>query len=135
MNAIGLVLILAGWYQAADLAPRTANQPIRTSLTWFCVSLAGLLIAGVANAMWLLRIFVAIGPVRDVDVVPGPRVSPVAVQARGTSRGNTGLLVSGDGMSRYHRADCALAAGKRTSVAGRAAHERAGRAACAVCDP
>jgi hypothetical protein len=38
-------------------------------------------------------------------------------------------------MSFFHRADCLLMAGKEVRVAGRADHERAGRAACEVCRP
>ena len=46
-----------------------------------------------------------------------------------------GRLVAGADMTRFHRADCPLVAGKRVSAAGREAHVRAGRGACGVCLP
>jgi hypothetical protein len=49
-------------------------------------------------------------------------------------------LVGGEGLTHFHRADCAMAAGRdwpELDRAGheRAGHERAGRTACGVCKP
>jgi hypothetical protein len=57
----------------------------------------------------------------EVDVVTAPASSVV--------------LVGGEGLTHFHRADCVMAAGRDWPDLDRAAHERAGRTACGVCTP
>jgi hypothetical protein len=46
------------------------------------------------------------------------------------------VFLAGAGMERYHRPDCALAAGRTGwTTATRQEHEAAGRRACGVCRP
>jgi hypothetical protein len=129
-NGLGLLLALVGWWQAAG------SGSVRSGLAWLNLSLAGLVVAGVANGLWLLRGRQAItlgrvsvlGQPRPVDVSAG--VSPFGPSENGHAR-----LVAAVGLSRFHRPGCALVAVKEVRVASRVAHERAGRFACEVCEP
>jgi hypothetical protein len=56
--------------------------------------------------------------------------APVVPQQRGASP-----LVGGEGLTHFHRSDCAMAAERGWSVADRAVHIREGRSACGVCKP
>jgi hypothetical protein len=46
-----------------------------------------------------------------------------------------GALVGGPGLLHFHRADCAMAAGRGWAAASAVNHGRAGRTACGVCRP
>src|SRR5947199_77054 len=64
---------------------------------------------------------------------PARRAAANGVTAGRASRPDA--LVAAPNMTRYHRRACPLAAGKTVRPATRAAHERAGRRPCGVCQP
>jgi hypothetical protein len=44
-------------------------------------------------------------------------------------------LVAGEGLTHFHRSDCAMAADRNWPVLDRVVHERAGRLPCGACRP
>jgi len=132
-NAVGLILAIAGWYNAAG-----SDQP-RTQLTWIEVGVAGFAIATVGNGMWVLRGRRALGTAaRELF---GPDLSELLPPARTVATitpTEPDVLVSAPGTIRYHRPECVLLRGHVHSALdrrARSAHERTGRRACEVCQP
>jgi hypothetical protein len=124
-NAVGLVMLLAAWYQTAGVGQ------MRTALTWLCLGMAGLITAAVANGLWLLRGLRAIG-LAGADVIsPRSTATPALSSLPDSGAG----FVSGPQMSHYHRPACPLVIGRELTVAARAAHEGAGLSPCGVCEP
>jgi len=124
-NAVGFVLIAAGWWQLADLGI------VRDQLAWFVVGLAGLGVAGVTNGIWLLRGQRAVTAARQqmVDGLRARREAAAPVATNGSG------YVAAPATARYHRSDCALVSGRAVEAAGRARHEAAGRRPCEACRP
>jgi hypothetical protein len=125
-NAVGLGLIVSGWYRGGG----TGDVP--TQLAWLNVALAGVVIAGIGDMLWLLRgrreVILARSmflPYRD----DRRRSEPV------TTNGHEAPLVSGPRMTLYHRSDCILMQGKEPHMASRVRHESAGLGRCEVCEP
>ena len=134
--AVGGIVIAAAWYVCAGEAS-FAQQigPINAAV-------AGLLLSGVGNTAWLLKGRRVLGERRHA-------LLPDVLVPVGTSVGDDGggdavdglepqhaLFVAGDGMERYHRPTCPLAAGRQGWTAMTAdRHEAAGRRACGVCLP
>jgi hypothetical protein len=126
-NLVALASITGGWWAVSG--SRSASD--QHSL--FLVGLAGVLLAGAANGVWLGAGRKAIRTTRSAILSTPPE---------GALSGNPGVtdtsceaLVSGNGMSWYHRSGCPLASGKSVAPATRRAHEVAGRTPCAVCRP
>jgi len=125
-NAVGLALVVAGWWQLADLGV------VRDQLAWLMVSLAGLGVAGVTNGIWLLRGQRAVTAARtEMTGAVRARREAAAVPAAANGHG----LISAPSTARYHRAGCALVAGRPVEEGGRGAHEAAGRRPCEACCP
>src|SRR5437016_2674739 len=64
-NAFGLLMVFAGWYEASGVSK------VGAAIGWLDLSIGGLLVAGVANGIWLLRGRQAVMLAR-VSVLPGP---------------------------------------------------------------
>jgi hypothetical protein len=135
-NGIGIMLLIAGWWQASGLSAA------RDQLAWLNLSVLGLVVAGAANGMWLARVRRVVTLARGVALPFGPAapIEPVSLAgpALGSAASNghgAGQLVASSAMSFYHRATCALVAGKETQVASRGEHEQSGRLPCEVCWP
>jgi hypothetical protein len=138
---IGGIVIAVAWYICAGDA--TFSQQVGPA----DAAVAGLLVAGVGNATWLLKGRRALGERRRSllpDLPPREAASTEVADEAAPSRTTDetpavtepGLLVAGEGMQRYHRADCALAAGRTEwTAASRVEHESAGRRPCGVCRP
>jgi hypothetical protein len=136
---LGGIAVAVSWYVCAGEA--TFSQQIGPA----DAAVAGLLLAGIGNAAWLLKGRRAIGERRrlllpDVTADPGVRrVVPVPVRADDllpNAADPTALLVAGEGMERFHRPGCALTRGRSGFVEmTRHEHERAGRRPCGVCRP
>lgn len=128
----GGALIALGWIGASG------TRVVSDQLSWAIASIAGLGLAALGQGIWIMsgrrtlgRGFVAVLPApshrNDHPAVPaGPSAEPF----------NDGALVVVEGrVGLYHRRACAFVQGKLTSSADRAAHERAGRTPCEVCQP
>jgi hypothetical protein len=133
VNIAGITLVTTGWWMASGL-----SHP-GPQIAWVNVSLLGLLVAGAANGVWLAQGRRAVTLARAA-VLPAPRrdEGPTRSTAAAATRAadlNVGALVTGPGMTRYHRASCALVAGKAIIPADSGAHQAAGLDACEVCRP
>ena len=128
----GGALIALGWVGASG------TRVISDQLPWLVTSIAGLGLAALGQGVWVLsgrrtlgRGFVAVLP------APSRRAGEPELEIDGRIEDpDDGALVAVDGrVGLYHRRACAFVRGKTTSPAQRAAHERAGRTPCEVCQP
>ncbi|MGP0032697.1 MAG: hypothetical protein ACLPVF_19610 [Acidimicrobiales bacterium] len=151
--ALGGIVVAVSWYVCAGYAS------FYRQIGPLDAAVAGVLLSGLGNVMWLLRGRRAVGERRRAllpDAIPdaigdsieaaisGPvgAVRKVSGDVGGaeprliTEKMETGeLFVSGEGLLRYHRPDCALAADRRWAGATRSEQEAAGRLPCGVCRP
>lgn len=125
-GAGGVVAMLVGWIQVS------ASTHVDKQVSWSALSLIGAVLvcagAGLAatsgERVFLLHLH-RLAAAFEVETA-GPAGS-VAAALPGDR------FVAAPSMSRYHRGDCPLAAGKPVAADSRAAHERAGRRPCGVC--
>jgi hypothetical protein len=115
-QAVALGAILGGWFTAAGQHSSSGVWP------WLGVCLAGLGLSTAANgaAFFAARRAIARRPLPRVSLT-GRRPTRAAVHDG---------LVSGAGMTLFHRPDCILVAGKNVVAA-----DRAGLQACGMCRP
>lgn len=130
-NAVALLLVAAGWVAVSGARSLPDQQ---NSIN---VGMAGVLVAGVANAVWLGTGRRSVRILRG-EVLPDPGAGAEAA-GREAPR-NMAVVASADlvtvpGTTRYHRPDCPMARGKTLTSARQADHERAGLMACEVCRP
>jgi len=139
----GATVIGVAWYVCAgDLSLKQQIGPTDAAV-------AGLLLSGLGNATWLLRGRRAVGE-RRRTLLPDPAAQVQRVrQARGSVPApvlppNSGaapviaaeVFLAGPDMERFHRPNCALAAGRSGwTTMTRQEHMAAGRKPCGVCDP
>lgn len=134
--AVGLVLWFLGWYSASD---KLVEGDQVAALN---VSAAGILLAGAGLVSWFLNGRRSIRSRRRVLIERRrAQLRPTqasAVAAPPTSlapRSSSPVLVAGPNLTRYHRADCPLAAARDWPASAREQHENAGRTACGACLP
>lgn len=141
-NAIGATCILANWWRAADTADLAAN------LSSAGLGIVGVVVAGLADGLWLLtargaiarrrvRLSARVGGWAAPLDTPALRVAAPA-EARPATRpapAATPGLIAVEGATLYHRPDCPLVSRKRTAVADRRSHEANGLRPCGVCEP
>jgi hypothetical protein len=141
---LGGIVVAVSWYVCAgDLKFSQQVGPTDAAI-------AGLLLAGIGNLGWLLHGRRALGE-RHRSLLPDVTVDLAQAATVGTRRrlGATSatitpvpsaavepLFVAGEGMERFHRPDCALAAGRADWTSrSRQEHVAAGRRPCGVCRP
>ena len=102
-------------------------------LYWIVGGILALLLAGAGWATWVL---IGSRALRDRQRAFVAEAAPL-VESASTPFVVDGvvLLVSGPGMTHYHRADCVFAQDRPVAAAKRAAHVRNGLAACRICAP
>ena len=126
LNTVGLVLVLAGWYAAAG------RLLFHDQVAGANVAVAGIIVAGAGNGLWLLTGRRALGLRRrtvagDIERHYRSRPRPVTEQAT--------TFVASRGMTRYHRPQCVFAAARPVVARHRQTHEAQGRTPCEVCRP
>jgi hypothetical protein len=136
-TGLGGIVIAVAWYVAAGEA--TFAQQVGP----LDAAVAGLLLSGVGNLAWLLHGRRALGERRRLllpdlaEATPDPQpvlVGPLSTPA--VARATDEVFLAGEGMDRFHRPGCALAAGRTGwTTATRRHHEEAGRRPCGVCRP
>ena len=119
----GVLLVFLAWYEVS------ASTRLASQVRWTNVGVAGVIVLGAGNLFWLLRGRRAAGQLkrRLLPLVAVPEEGPATVAAV--------RLVAGSAMTRFHRSDCPLVAGKSVKAVSEAAHRRAGRQPCGVCEP
>jgi hypothetical protein len=123
----GLGVLIAGCVGVA------AAAETRDQLSYLISGgILGLFLLGVGCTLWLSA------DLRDAwrkidalqsDLANGGRINEITLPE------TNGVLVTGDGMTLFHRPDCQLVTGKPVEVAPRSAHEGRGLQACGVCGP
>lgn len=136
-TGLGGIVIAVAWYIAAGEA--TFAQQVGP----VDAALAGLLLSGVGNLAWLLHGRRTLGERRRL-LLPDIVAATTSADAQAVVVGplSTGVasvdavFLAGEGMERFHRPECALAAGRTGWTTGtRREHEEAGRRPCGVCRP
>jgi hypothetical protein len=113
---------------------------MRDELAWLNLGVAGLAIAAMSNATWLLRGRESVSFGR-VALLPGAAaiaelVDPCDLYLRLEHREQSGAtFATGDRLARYHRPDCPFIAGRSVELDGRDVFERNGLLPCEVCEP
>jgi hypothetical protein len=124
LNAVGLGLVLLGWYIASG------RLLLHDQVTGANVAIAGIVVAGVGDAMWLL-----VGR-RTLGLRRRAMTTRIAASGRWVRPADTTTtLVAAKGITRYHRDDCPFAVGRRVFARRRETHEAQGRRPCGVCKP
>ena len=127
-NLVALVSMAGAWWAVSG--SRSASD--QHSL--LMVGLAGVVMAGVANGIWLGAGRMAILTARSA-ILPAPPEGAALDGVSGVTDIRAEPCFSGNGMSWYHRSGCLLSVGKSVASATRREHELAGRSPCAVCRP
>jgi hypothetical protein len=144
-NLLGVAVLLFAWYKSSQSA---APQQL---VEWAALGAFGVLIAGLANSVWLVRggqavrrrkqaVCDELWPLADVSTLAQPRTAsddqqsveplgdePVSVQGE--------ELVSLPNMRYFHQAGCDLVAGKAADPDTRRVMVRGGKQPCGVCRP
>ena len=125
-GAVGCAVAWTGVSAHAELGDQTG---------WIALGVAAFGVAVVGQSLWLRqgRRAVAAHAARVLGgaaaLAPaGPRGAPVTASA-------TEQLVAAEGLRRFHRSECPIAAGHGWSPLPRRTHEAAGRIACGICKP
>jgi hypothetical protein len=143
--ALGGIVVAVCWYVCAG-DTQFSQQVGPTD-----AAIAGLLLSGIGNLAWLLHGRRALGE-RRRSLLPDIAVDDLEYRTPVGTRRHVGpaspamnspastaedtVFVAGEGMERFHRPDCALAAGRTGwSALPRNEHELAGRKPCGVCRP
>ncbi len=124
---IGLVVFIVG---VALVGDKTTYDDQVSGIN---IAIVGAVVANAAGVCLLLagRRAVTARRVRVLGAVP----KVVAAEAEITAFASSNILVGGEGLTHFHRADCDMAVGRDWPAVDRVAHERAGRTACGVCRP
>lgn len=131
---VGLVLCTGSWYRAAD------QLTLDRQVAALNVAVIGTLVSTAGFALWFLRGRRAINVRRRALIARRralllPVATPTATPTL-APRSISPVLVGGEGLRRFHRADCPLAAGRADWLeASSLAHQAAGRSECGVCRP
>ena len=126
-NLVALAAMASAWWAVSG--SRSASD--QHSL--LMVGLAGVLMAGAANGVWLGAGRRSIRTARSA-ILPTPPEGVLGANS-GVTGTRSEALFSGNGMSWYHRSGCLLSVGKSVGPATRRDHELAGRSPCEVCRP
>jgi hypothetical protein len=126
--AVGGLLVIGLAWLGASSSVRVDSQ-----VRWADLGVVGLVALGAGNIAWILTGRRAVGELRrHVIATVGLRKSAVAAPVEAMA---DGVVVSGPGMSLYHRPDCLFVAGKRVQRASAPAFQRRGRRPCRACLP
>lgn len=129
--AVSALLLVGAWYAAAGESvwedQRTAMSVGIGAFVFFAFVSLNLLLAG-RRSIGLRRLRL-LGELAPVAAGAAPAAAVLS------SAPASDVLVGSSGLTRFHRADCPLAAGKDYPQASRSEHAAAGRMGCGVCRP
>ena len=131
---VGGVVVAVAWYLGAGQAS-DAHQvgPLDLAVGGKVV------VGGIANLMWLLRGWHAVGERRKALIARLPTEATSGAELGRDVDGTTrpiglGVLV-GEGLRYFHRPSCPLTVGRNWPPATLEEHLRAGRQPCGMCRP
>ena len=125
-NGVALAMIAVSWWGAGGATSTS------TALSWLYLAPGGVLVAGAANGIWLLRGRRAVGLERIALL---PRRRAVLSAPSGSAVPASSPLLATALMNHYHGPECPVVAGKRIRPLPVDAHRRAGRRPCGICRP
>jgi hypothetical protein len=129
VNLIGLVLIVAGWYVAHN-----TTEPARHLLATN-IAIGGLVIALIANAVWVLSGLREVGQLRRHLLDTHVAFSLAQQASVNSTAPDDEVLVATPEMTRYHRPGCPAVQGKHVQPASASRHADDGRRPCGICEP
>jgi hypothetical protein len=129
VNLTGLLLIVVAWIEVSG------QLTLRAQIPWVDVGVAGIIVAGAGNVLWMLTGRRAVGEMRRGLTVHLPAAGQATFEDDGLPRAASDQFVAGRRMSHYHRAECPLVEGKRVTLDSHEGHLSAARVACDVCIP
>ncbi|MDQ2651155.1 MAG: hypothetical protein M3Z03_16575 [Actinomycetota bacterium] len=126
-----VVVMLVGWWGVSGTARLSHQVP------WICVAVGGLILLGTGNSFWLLIGRRAVADRRrELLAAFAPFAADTGTATEVHLRnGAAPKPVAATGMGHYHRPTCQLVQGKATRAATVAAHAKAGRRPCGMCEP
>jgi hypothetical protein len=127
---LGFGLVAAGWFGTSG------EVEVRREVPWLNLGVTGVLLLSAGQTQWILAARKRVGE-RRVRLLPDGRPATVAVPAPARLSAVPALatVVATEAMTRYHRPDCQLVAGKPATSDRRETHEADGRTACTICQP
>jgi hypothetical protein len=129
VNVIGLVLIVVGWYVSHN-----TTEPSRHLLATN-LAVGGLVIALVANVVWLISGLREVGQLRRHLLDSHAAVAAARSLLTTVAATEDEALVATPAMTRYHRPSCPAVRGKPARAASAKAHAQRGRKPCGICQP
>lgn len=124
-SGIGVVLIAVGWYEASG------RLTVRAQAPWLTLAIVGAGLTIAAQVGWVLRLRRAVST-RIASVIE--RVPSVGA-SRPVTAGESYVCIAGSDTRLYHRAGCALTAGRPLTAASVEEHRLQRRIPCEVCEP
>jgi len=124
---LGIAVATVAWAGAAG------SVDVGTQVRWADVSVAGVIIAGVGEAVFLVAGMRRVRARQDALVDRALPVRPTL--AIDTVEPDVALAMATPLMTKYHRPTCPLVTGKPVSGASVDEQRSAGRAPCRVCEP
>lgn len=138
-TAFGFAAVAVAWFIASG------EGTFSSQFVAADVAVAGAVVVGVGNTMWILRGRRAVGArlrtaLADLEADLGPealatRPAPSPDPAAAATARPTLVLVGADGMRYFHRDTCRMARGREWPPTSLAQHLSSGRAPCPICAP
>jgi hypothetical protein len=126
LTAVTGIALIITWYSVSG---KSVFDDQKTGID---IAIGVLIISCALDALFILAGRRAVGARREHLLSS----VPVVPRRRGTaSAPDTGALVAGDGLTRYHRTNCQFVEGRDWPTASLAEHQAASRTACGVCAP
>ena len=126
-NLVAVVLIVTAWVQMSG------TGSVRTQFAWMNLSLVAIVVAGVANGLYLFSGLTTVALAKDQVLQRARHLAPAAQGADEDLGGELTVLVHVPGTTRYHRAGCLTVLGKPVEpTTGPAGSSLVG---CPVCRP
>jgi len=135
-DLVGVVAVVAAGAAvcAGAWTGASGHADFRDQKGWLALGVAGFLLAVAGQSWWLHRGRRSVAAHAALLMAEAAALAPVAsgpaVPASAAER-----LVAADGMRRFHRPECPIAAGRGWSPIPRPVHEAAGRTPCGICRP
>jgi hypothetical protein len=126
--SLGAVARLVSWWGASGTAVVTREY------AWTVLGIGGAVFVGCGNGLWILSGRRAVGERRRHVLAALDASLPVPATDTEVPHVSNDP-VAATGMSRYHRPDCQLVAGKAVAHEPPEVHERHGRRPCGICAP
>jgi hypothetical protein len=127
--AVAAVVLSGSWY---NVSGKYTFHDQRAGIDLAIASVVLAQLVGVAFVILGRRVLCAR---RDSLLAAAGVVSAASAVVEAAADRDARGLIAGEGLTRYHRADCQLAVDRNWPAASRAEHQQHGRRPCGVCRP